>query len=305
MLLVGVVLIVKQIEMRRENQNINYLNRLTPEAFEQEFNKLKVPVGKPKEQIWQAVFEKINSEKQAQIIPLTSNFLRIAASILLVLGISSLVFLFAMGNVTVIVPRGNQVVHFLPDSSEVIINAESELSYNKKRWVLNRNVKLNGEAMFRVVKGSRFQVETSSATTSVLGTVFNVYARKGITSVSCIEGRVRVVANKSKQEVILTMGNETKTKGSKMERSIKVNYSNQSVAWTQGDFYFSNAHINNVIEELERQFDVDIFIDGDTSRFYTGYFSNKYLNDALELVCLPMNLTWQVNGNIIILKENK
>jgi ferric-dicitrate binding protein FerR (iron transport regulator) len=291
--------------MRRENQNINNRNRLTPEAFEQEFNKLKVPVGKPKEQVWQAVFEKINCEKQAQIIPLASTFLRIAASILLVLGISSLVFFFAIGNVTVIVPRGNQVVHFLPDSSEVIINAESELSYNKNRWFLNRNVNLSGEAMFRVVKGSRFQVQTSSAKTSVLGTVFNVFSRKGITAVNCIEGRVRVVANKSKQEVILTMGDETKTKGGEMERSIKVNYSNQRVAWTQGDFYFSNAPINNVIEELERQFDVDIFIDGNTNRFYTGYFSNKSLNNALELVCLPMNLKWQVNGNMIILKENK
>lgn len=291
--------------MRRENKNIDNRNRLTPEAFEQEFGKLKIPAGKSKEQIWQAVFEKINSEKQVQIIPLASTFLRIAASILLVLGISSLVFLFAMGNVTVIVPRGNQVVHFLPDNSEVIINAESELSYNKNRWFLNRNVKLNGEAMFRVVKGSRFQVETSSAKTSVLGTIFNVYSRKGITTVSCIEGRVRVVATKSKQEVILTMGDETKTRGGEMERSIKVINSNPRVTWTQGDFYFSNTPINNVIEELERQFDVDIFIDGDTNRFYTGYFSNKNLNNALELVCLPMNLNWQVNENMIILKENK
>lgn len=301
----GVVLIVKQIKMRRENQNIDNRNRLTPEAFELEMGTLRVPDGKSKEQIWQAVFEKINSEKQVRIIPLTSTILRIAASILIVLGISSLVFLFAMGNVTVIVPRGNQVVQFLPDSSEVIINAESELSYNKNRWFLNRNVNLSGEAMFRVIKGSRFQVETSSAKTSVLGTVFNVYARKGITAVNCIEGRVKVVSNKSKQEVILNMGDETKTKGGEMERSIKVNYSNQRVAWTQGDFYFSNTPINNVIEELERQFDVDIFIDGDTNRFYTGYFSNKNLNNALELVCLPMNLNWQVNGNIIILKENK
>lgn len=290
--------------MRRENLNINNRNKLTPEAFDQELSKLKVPAGKHKEQIWQAVFEKINSEKQAPTIPLATSFLRIAASVLIVLGISSLVFLFVMGNVKVIVPRGNQVVHFLPDSSEVIINAESELTYNKNRWFLNRSVTLSGEAMFRVVKGSQFQVETSTATTSVLGTVFNVYSRKGVTTVNCIEGRVMVVANKSKQQVILTMGNETKTKGGKMEQSTKVSYNNQRVAWTQGDFYFNNTPINNVIEELERQFDVDIYIDGDTNRYYTGYFSNKSLNRALELVCIPMNFNWQVNGNVIILKEN-
>jgi hypothetical protein len=54
---------------------------------------------------------------------------------------------------------------------------------------------------------------------------------------------------------------------------------------------------------LERQFDVDVFIDGDTNRYYTGYFNNKNLNGALELICIPMNLEWQVNGNMIILKE--
>ena len=75
--------------MRRENQNIDNRNRLTPEAFELEMGTLRVPDGKSKEQIWQAVFEKINSEKQVQIIPLVSTFLRIAASILLVLGMLS------------------------------------------------------------------------------------------------------------------------------------------------------------------------------------------------------------------------
>lgn len=288
--------------MSREHLNIKS-NEFSPETFERLLVSYKVPSVKTKEHAWQTIFENIDSVNQTRVIPFVNVIFKVAASILVLVAFTSSVILFVFGNVEIVVPKGNQIVHFLPDSSEVIINADSKLTYNKNRWFFQRNVNLSGEAMFKVKKGSKFQVETTNSKTSVLGTVFNVYSRKGVTAVNCIEGKVKVVAKESNDEVILTKGNETKTMGYAMEKTVQSNYSEQRVAWTQGDFYFNNAPINNVIEELERQFDVDVFIDGDTNRFYTGYFTNKNLNDALELVCIPMNLDWKTNGNMIILKE--
>lgn len=292
--------------MQKGNKHIeSNKNTLTSEAFDLLIGSYNVPAGKGKEKNWNEIFEIIDLQEGARVVSLARTFLKIAAIAIVFIGIGTYAFLFGYGNIEVAVPKGEQISHFLPDSSEVIINADSKLVYNKNRLFIQRDVNLSGEALFKVKKGSRFQVKTTTATTSVLGTIFNVYARKGLTKVSCVEGKVLVKALESNKEVLLTKGLETKTMGYAMEQTGYTSSNNHKVAWTNGDFYFDNSPISNVIEEIERQFDVDVFMDGDTNRFYTGYFNNKNLSDALELVCIPMNLDWKSNGNMIILKENR
>lgn len=273
------------------------------DAFGKLVESYKVPDGKSKEQVWQAIFNEMNFDENPRVVSINRQLVSIAASVILVIGLAFYTVLFGFGNVEVLVPRGYQLVHFLPDSSEVILNADTRLIYNKNRWLLQRDVELSGEAVFKVKKGSKFRVKTHNAQVSVLGTIFNVYSRKGLTAVRCIEGKVKVVAIESKKEVLLTKGLETKTMGYAMEKSVQTSNGEQKVAWTKGDFYFNNTSINAVIEEIERQFDVDVFIDGDTNRYYTGYFSNRNLDEALQMVCIPMDFEWTTTGKMIILKE--
>ena len=80
----------------------------------------------------------------------------------------------------------------LPDNSEVILNADSQLSYSEKKWDEQRNVKLRGEAFFKVAKGKRFIVATDAGSVAVLGTQFNVENREGFFEVTCFEGLVSV-----------------------------------------------------------------------------------------------------------------
>lgn len=289
--------------LRDKKNRRDGLKEFLPETFEKLLSQYKVPVSKTKEQSWKELFDSIEGADQAKVVPFASYILRIAASLLVVIGLSGSIYFFVYGDVEITIPKGSQLVHFLPDSSEIIINADSRLEYNKNTWFFNRSVRLNGEALFKVKKGSKFQVETQNSITTVLGTVFNVYSRSGITEVSCIEGKVKVVTKNNSQEEILTKGNEVKTIGNTMEKAVHSGSYNQKDAWTQGDFYFTNAPINSVIDELERQFDVDIFFAGDTNRFYTGFFSNKNLNDALDLVCIPMDLQWESSNKVIIFND--
>ncbi len=67
----------------------------------------------------------------------------------------------------------------LPDNSEVVLNAGSKITYNKKNWDNSRELSLDGEAYFKVTKGNKFSVKTVEGTVSVLGTQFNVFARDG------------------------------------------------------------------------------------------------------------------------------
>ncbi|WP_290700166.1 FecR family protein, partial [Lacinutrix sp.] len=83
----------------------------------------------------------------------------------------------------------------LPDGSEVILNAKSQLTFNKKTWNNNRELYLNGEAYFKVKTGNTFTVKTDNGSVLVLGTQFNVNAYNEDFKVNCYEGEVKVISN--------------------------------------------------------------------------------------------------------------
>jgi len=265
------------------------------------FSSYRVPRGKTKELAWEAIFDKIENEERKVKQVNFRIILKVAATVAVLLVLATPIWLFVAGNVTVKVPRGQHAEVYLPDNSHVEINAESQLHYNKRTWLFARKVELSGEAKFKVTKGNRFDVKTSSAITSVLGTVFNVYSRNGNTTVTCVEGKVRVKAIKTNNQVIITKGMQAQTKGFNMKKVEEVSVKDQSIPWTKGEFYFDKASLSKVFEEIERQFNVDIFFEGDSTRKYTGYFNRTDLNAALSLVCIPMNLDWEKSNEVIII----
>ncbi|MFW5821322.1 MAG: FecR family protein, partial [Bacteroidota bacterium] len=77
---------------------------------------------------------------------------------------------------------------YLPDSSFVALNAGSKIRYSSRKWKKERNVELNGEAFFKVKKGSQFNVKTDQGTVTVLGTEFTVEDWDNYYQVSCYSG---------------------------------------------------------------------------------------------------------------------
>ncbi len=93
----------------------------------------------------------------------------------------------------------------LPDASEVILNAGSQISFQAKNWEDNRYVQLEGEAYFKVARGSKFTVNTAQGAVEVLGTQFTVKSRADFFEVICYEGVVQVNYNNTLTK--LTAGN--------------------------------------------------------------------------------------------------
>ena len=96
--------------------------------------------------------------------------------------------------VRLVATKGEQNIYELPDGSVATLNAQSSISYEPGEWSSARRVELNGEAFFEVKKGTPFLVKTPYGDVQVLGTSFNVDARKDHFSVACFTGSVRVVA---------------------------------------------------------------------------------------------------------------
>ncbi len=188
----------------------------------------------------------------------------------------------------------------LPDASEVILNANSNLVFNKSNWDDKREVKLNGEAFFKVAKGKKFDVITDNGTVSVLGTQFNVKQRNGYFEVICFEGLVGVKTKDNYTE--LRPGNGIKIIDGKLfadEKEITT-----QPTWLRGESNFTNTPLKYVITELENYYNIKIVIDkADANRLYTGGFSHKNLDLALQSVTIPLNLSYSKSGTSIVLKR--
>lgn len=186
-----------------------------------------------------------------------------------------------------------QQVRTLPDASEVYLNAESEIAFDESDWNRNRTLTLQGEAFFKVEKGSTFEVRTPDGWVRVLGTQFNVFDRDGIFKVHCYEGSVKVgVGHK---EVILKPGEGLQMINGRMTAK---NSKTDKPQWLEGRSSFESMPLPAVLNEIERQFGVRITLEKDPENSeFTGVFSHDNLEEALRSVCQPFRLQFQIEGN--------
>ncbi len=220
-----------------------------------------------------------------------------AASVLLLVYVGSLM----QDSSPVSLESGNiaNLTHRFVDQTTVVLNDGSKLEYDESNWEETRSINLKGEALFSVQKGKPFIVNTPNGTVEVLGTSFNVRAWGDKLHVECYEGKVRVSHNN--QETILTPNQAVNVvEGQMQEQTI----THQKPLWSTGNSRFYEEQINVVFEELERQYDVKVNI-LKIERPFSGNFKHDNLETALNNICKPMGLTFEIapNGKNIEIKE--
>lgn len=149
------------------------------------------PVTTTKDEDYQRLMHSIDRLDRLQLalkslLPTTfSNIFKIAATIVLLISISGIggfliskhVFNNGMAGICkTVVGKGQKSKVFLPDGTEVWLNSESTLTYSTDFGSTTRDVKLIGEAYFKVHKdkGHQFIVHISDVELKVYGTEFNV-----------------------------------------------------------------------------------------------------------------------------------
>ncbi|VAW12310.1 Putative anti-sigma factor [hydrothermal vent metagenome] len=217
--------------------------------------------------------------------------LRIAS--VFVVGFALYYFFFFKDMAQVQTLAGEKATIELPDASTVVINALSEIQYNKKMWGQHREVKLKGEAFFTVAKGAKFNVVTSQGTVSVLGTKFNVKQRGTYLEVKCYEGRVRVTSGSLSKELRAGDNFRFFEEGLTLDKNI---YEHSS--WTKNTSSFQRTPFYEVIAELERQYAIKITLDQvPEERLFTGGFVHGHLEDALRSLTEPLNLGYKITAS--------
>jgi transmembrane sensor len=219
--------------------------------------------------------------------------LKIAASIALVLAIGIPALYFGVirdnsdGPIRHHLAEEGVTTVDLPDGSRVYLNKGAEVSYSLA-FKNQRAVELKGEAFFEVMSDPQnpFTVRSAGLTVTVLGTSFNV---KQLDKPSDIEvyvktGKVRVALEKSDQYIQLKPEEFGFVENSKLTSSAQndPNY----ISWKTKDFKFVNSALNDVLQELEESYHVDIHtedLDLSEMRITTSY-SGQSIDAILETI---------------------
>lgn len=238
--------------------------------------------------------KKIKAKRQAKKSKVKRIYLPwiggIAASFLVIFTLFN--YFDSAGMEYVVAGNGSNQKVDLVDGSSVVINDGSSITYDSKNWSEDRSIKLVGEAYFEVEKGSRFVVNTKNGSIEVLGTKFNVRAWGDRLSVECYEGSVKVSAQNaesilSKNEAIQVVNNQMEDKGT---------ISDTIPSWSSGQSRFSDEDIREVFSEVERQYDVIIKAPS-LNQTFSGIFPHDDLENALQRICLPLGLKYEISAN--------
>lgn len=262
----------------------------------------RVPQKRSKAEALELLRTKLNPQISVKPTRSLRIYWAAAASIALI-ALLTTVYFYNSAPSYIIADRGQHTENTLPDGSTVNVNADSKISYSKSRFTKRRILKLEGEAFFSVQKGKPFVVETKQGNVEVLGTNLNVYARNNNLSVACLTGKVKVTVQGG--SLILGPGEKADLISGKLQKTTHIN-PGQMAGWRTGEFHFESVPLISIFEEVERQFNVSVTAKGLGNRYFTGDFSNKDLNEALQTICLPMQLDYEIiNGNKIRIEPGK
>ncbi|TRX01549.1 FecR family protein [Flavobacterium gawalongense] len=280
----------KEIEDLKQSEDFETLEKIAHYASQLETPKVDAHAA------LEAFKARNHSKKKTKVRTLNfKTFYRVAA--VLVVLLTSAYFLFYNNTKSFETQIAQTKTFTLPDNSEVILNSASKLTFNKKKWSDKRDLTLEGEAFFKVKKGQTFSVNTTAGVVKVLGTQFNVKERKNYFEVNCYEGLVSVTYNN--ETVKLPPGKTFRVINGTIENVEDFNTKNPS--WIQQESSFNRIPLDQVIAELERQYDLKIKVeDVDTSKLFTGSFTHTNKEIALQAVTIPLKLSYKIEGKTVI-----
>ena len=206
-------------------------------------------------------------------------------------------------------PKGLKTTLILPDSSTVILNADSKISYYAAFLPNERPVYLEGEAFFEVSKDNSrpFVVYVNNTTLTVLGTSFNVraYPEDASIKTTLISGVLR--AGSGKEQRILSPGYQSTIHKGTQENRVQDIEVTDEIGWVTGKLNFKQTPFSDIAATLERAFNVNIQIENQSllQKRFTGKFEHgENLEQIFEVfkLSMPFTINYQKENNMIIIQ---
>lgn len=193
------------------------------------------------------------------------------------------------GYYQVTTPRGSEFKMVLADGTTVWMNAGSSLRFPQFFTGKCREVYVRGELYFEVARDDEnpFVVSMEGGyKVKVLGTEFNIRSYDGEQCrTTLIRGKVSI-ENDSVQTILLPGQQAIQRKGQQCVEVEEVNVS-EVVAWRRGVFLFDNTRLEDIMEELGRWYDVEVFFENQAirdERFSVDIRRYSTIEEVLQLI---------------------
>ena len=211
----------------------------------------------------------------------------------------------------ILVPKGKTFQLVLSDGSLVHLNSDTSLKYPVS-FVLGekRKVFLNGEAYFEVAKDTAhpFSVISQKMDIQVLGTHFNASSYKNTDAYTVLlEGSVAVRKQTSLGEIADTQIIKPGQKATIDDDAMIISEVNidDYLGWRNGFLVFNNEAFKNIIEKIERRYNVVVendYKDLDSVEF-RGTFENETIEDLLNTFKESAGFDYDIINNRIVIKK--
>lgn len=242
----------------------------------------------------------------------------------------------------IVVPYGAKSIITLPDGTKLWMNSGTKIRYANNFGETSREVFMEGEAYFDVVKNPKkpFLVRTGYINIKVLGTAFNV---KSYPDENCIEttldhglieitkekGAVGIVTVKpkekitymkfSKQLAIVDKKSNTaesrndqvpekiQSKKTQPEFQIYEHVNTELItSWKEGKMIFERERLEDIFKKLERRYDVVFSFDKSELRNYrfSGSIPELTLQQVLEGIQLSAPILYKIDKREVAINEN-
>ncbi|GAB3911143.1 hypothetical protein GCM10028803_51870 [Larkinella knui] len=237
----------------------------------------------------------------------------VAASIICLLGFSTLVFRNQLEYKTYETAFGETRSLHLPDGSSVLLNANSSLKV--PRWGFGsrtREVLLTGEANFSVTHttdNKRFVVKTANHfEVVVLGTEFTVFSRKRGARVTLNKGQVRFNYQQGRTVKQLTMKPGERVTLDPQNRIAlrKVRAVQLHPTWSEKRFVFDETPLREVAYLLEENYGLQVKINGPdlADRVLMGSFRADNVDQLLQSISELLDINVVRQGNYVQLTSH-
>ncbi len=249
-----------------------------------------------------------NLENSSKLVSISKRiYFKIAAAAVLFITIGTLGYFYFTKQGTTIVAGNKVLVETLPDNSVVTLNKNSTLFYDKPFNKEVREVRLKGEAFFKVApdKQKPFEIEVNNIRVHVVGTSFNVKSDNTGTEV-IVETGVVTVNIKDKSVRVLPHQKVYVQKDSD-QLVVQANHGELYNYYRTDEFTCNNTPLYELVGALNKNYGVNIKIP-DTSvaqMRLTTKFKKENLADILKVISetLDVKAEQNKNGQITIYAE--
>jgi len=180
---------------------------------------------------------------------------------------------FFLSSITIHSAYGeNKKIH-LPDGSEILLNANSTISYRRAfSYLKRREVRLEGEGYFKVKhinsdpnlikNGDIFTAVTNNISVTVLGTEFNLRDRRDQARIALVRGKVSVKSNNEKS--VIMMPGETLHFNQSGKELREVGMIEQEIAWLSGKILVNQTTVDDILLEFENLYGYQVILEDST-----------------------------------------